>query len=146
MPHEKVVVKNSFNSLSDDTYHLEKLISKTVKDSHVNSAMTNAQIAELKKEVDALKKLQHPRLVKFIGASLTPPNFVIVTQFMPNGSLNDFLHIRKQVLSRSQQYKLSAEICEGVPENLINSLKKLKFDSASQSNLKCNFKKFDRLV
>lgn len=51
MPHEKVVVKNSFNSLSDDTYHLEKLISKTVKDSHVNSAMTNAQIAELKKEM-----------------------------------------------------------------------------------------------
>ena len=42
LPDKKVIVKNSFNSLSDDPEQIKQLIEQTVKDSQVNSAMTNA--------------------------------------------------------------------------------------------------------
>jgi hypothetical protein len=34
----------------------------------------------MKKEVDALRKLRHPRLVRFIGACLQPPLLLVVTE------------------------------------------------------------------
>ncbi len=86
-----------------------------IKKMHPHLGPNNATaIAELQKEVQALKTLSHPRLLPFVGACLTPPNFVIVTMFMPNGSLNDLLHIKKTQLERSEQYRLASEICEGV--------------------------------
>ena len=33
----------------------------------------------MKKEVDALRKLRHPRLVRFIGACVQPPLLLVVT-------------------------------------------------------------------
>eukprot|EP00913_Durusdinium_trenchii_P007599 g7140.t3 len=39
------------------------------------------QLEELEKEVAALRSLNHPRLVSFIGACLQPPNICIVTEF-----------------------------------------------------------------
>lgn len=39
----------------------------------------------MKKEVDALRRLRHPRLVRFIGATLQPPLLLVVTE--PLGGL-----------------------------------------------------------
>ena len=42
LPEEKTIVKNSFNSWSDNPINIQELIDKTVHDSQINSAMTNA--------------------------------------------------------------------------------------------------------
>ena len=34
----------------------------------------------MKKEIDALRRLRHPRLVRFIGACLQPPLLLVVTE------------------------------------------------------------------
>ena len=34
----------------------------------------------MKKEIDALRKLRHPRLVRFIGACVQPPLLLVVTE------------------------------------------------------------------
>lgn len=34
----------------------------------------------MKKEVDALRRLRHPRLVRFIGACVQPPLLLVVTE------------------------------------------------------------------
>eukprot|EP00928_Gymnodinium_smaydae_P028033 TRINITY_DN21495_c0_g1_i1.p1 TRINITY_DN21495_c0_g1~~TRINITY_DN21495_c0_g1_i1.p1 ORF type:complete len:1748 (-),score=251.72 TRINITY_DN21495_c0_g1_i1:65-5308(-) len=72
------------------------------------------QLEELEKEIAALRSLQHPRLVAFIGACLMPPNLCIITEFMPNGSLHHLLHKVKQPLILAQQAKLALHVCEGV--------------------------------
>jgi len=72
------------------------------------------QLDELEKEVAALRNLNHPRLVSFIGACLQPPNLCIVTEFMPGGSLHHLLHRAKTILQLHQQAKVALHVCEGV--------------------------------
>lgn len=72
------------------------------------------QLEELEKEVLALRSLDHPRLVAFIGACLQPPNLCIVTEFMAGGSLHHLLHKAKTPLTISQQAKMALQVSEGV--------------------------------
>lgn len=72
------------------------------------------QLEELEKEVANLKELNHPRLVRFIGASLQPPNLCIVTEYMAGGSLHHLLHKNKTTLTLQQQYRMSLQVSEGV--------------------------------
>jgi len=71
------------------------------------------QLEELEKEVAALRSLDHPRLVAFIGACLRPPDLCIVTEYMPGGSLHALLHKSKKPLVLAQQAKIALQICEG---------------------------------
>lgn len=105
------------------------------------------QLEELEKEVGALKNLQHPRLVSFIGASLVPPNLCIVTEFMSGGSLHHLLHKAKTALSTSQQAKIALHVSEGVaylhsltPPVVHRDLKSLNIVLDKQYNAKlCDF-------
>ena len=54
-----------------------------------------AHVKSFKKEVDVLQRLDHPHIVKLMGASLAPPDVCIVEELMPNGSLHDALHRRR---------------------------------------------------
>jgi len=87
-----------------------------IKKLHISDGqVTAAQVDEFKKEVACLQALRHARLVSFIGAALQPPHSLcIVTEFMPNGSLYDLLHQRKQRLERSQRASISVQCVEGV--------------------------------
>jgi len=72
------------------------------------------QLEELEKEVAALRSLRHPRLVKFMGACLQPPNLCIVTEYMPGGSLHHLLHKARTPLTLSQQARMALQVSEGV--------------------------------
>ena len=52
----------------------------------------------MKKEVDALRRLRHPRLVRFIGACVQPPLLLVVTE--PSGGELLGSHGRGGVLGR----------------------------------------------
>merc|ERR1712118_628655 len=54
-----------------------------------------AHVRSFKKEVDVLSRVDHPHIVKLMGASLAPPDVCIVEELMPNGSLHDALHRRR---------------------------------------------------
>ena len=54
-----------------------------------------AHVRSFKKEVDVLSRVNHPHIVKLMGASLAPPDVCIVEELMPNGSLHDALHKRR---------------------------------------------------
>jgi len=79
-----------------------------------SDSISPLQLEELEKEVAALRNLDHPRLVSFVGACLQPPNLCIVTEFMPGGSLHHLLHKARKPLLLGQQAKLALQICEGV--------------------------------
>eukprot|EP00435_Cladocopium_sp_Y103_P021380 s815_g5.t1 len=77
-----------------------------------------AHLEAMKKEVDALRKLRHPRLVRFIGACLQPPLLLVVTEFMAGGSLHDRLFGRsphgQQPLAPRQRWLIACHTAEGL--------------------------------
>ncbi|CAE8632472.1 unnamed protein product, partial [Polarella glacialis] len=75
-----------------------------------------AHLEEMKKEVDALRRLRHPRLVRFIGACLQSPLLLVVTEFMPGGSLHDRLFgARKNPpMALTQRCTVACHMAEGM--------------------------------
>jgi len=79
-----------------------------------DGSISPLQLEELEMEVAALRNLNHPRLVSFIGVCLQPPNLCIVTEYMPGGSLHNLLHKVKTPLTLGQQAKMAIQVCDGV--------------------------------
>jgi len=75
-----------------------------------------AHLEEMTKEINALRRLRHPRLVRFIGACIQPPLLLVVTEFMAGGSLHDRLFERKkgQPLSGPQRNCIAVQMTEGL--------------------------------
>lgn len=75
-----------------------------------------AHLEEMKKEINALRRLRHPRLVRFIGACVQPPLLLVVTEFMPGGSLHDrlFGNRRSQPLSLQERVLIACHTAEGL--------------------------------
>jgi serine/threonine protein kinase len=53
-------------------------------------------LKELIEEVDTMSQLLHPNVLLFMGVSLEMGNLMIVTEYMPNGSLGFRLNIRER--------------------------------------------------
>mmetsp|Transcript_114939 Transcript_114939/g.215112 ORF Transcript_114939/g.215112 Transcript_114939/m.215112 type:complete len:960 (+) Transcript_114939:139-3018(+) len=108
----KVLGSGGFGAVYRGTYRGEEV---AIKKLHVlDGNITKLQIEEFKKECSNLQTLRHERLVSFIGAAVVNPSLCIVTEFMPNGSLYDLLHQRKQKLTVPQSYTIAVQISEGV--------------------------------
>lgn len=75
-----------------------------------------SHLAEMTKEINALRRLRHPRLVSFIGACIQPPILVVVTEFMSGGSLHDRLFgaRRSPGLTGAQRCTIAVQIVEGL--------------------------------
>eukprot|EP00188_Purpureofilum_apyrenoidigerum_P001864 Plantae.Rhodophyta-Purpureofilum_apyrenoidigerum.ctg20772.p1 GENE.Plantae.Rhodophyta-Purpureofilum_apyrenoidigerum.ctg20772~~Plantae.Rhodophyta-Purpureofilum_apyrenoidigerum.ctg20772.p1 ORF type:complete len:842 (-),score=151.41 Plantae.Rhodophyta-Purpureofilum_apyrenoidigerum.ctg20772:243-2768(-) len=53
-------------------------------------------IAEFMVEMKLMSKLRHANIVSFLGACVDPPNFAILLEFMPGGSLYRAIHRRRR--------------------------------------------------
>lgn len=75
-----------------------------------------AHVEEMKKEINALRRLRHPRLVRFIGTCVQPPLLVVVTEFMPGGSLHDRLFgcRRDPPINLMQKWSIGCQMAEGL--------------------------------
>jgi len=102
---------------------------------------------EMKKEINALRRLRHPRLVRFIGACVQPPLLLVVTEFMPGGSLHDRLFgpRRDPPLAATQRWLMSCQMAEGMTflhaQRVVHrDLKSMNILLDSQQNAKiCDF-------
>ena len=50
---------------------------------------------DLSNEISFLSRLRHANIVLLMGIVSKPPNLCIVTEYLPCGSLYDFLHKTK---------------------------------------------------
>mmetsp|Transcript_116458 Transcript_116458/g.184312 ORF Transcript_116458/g.184312 Transcript_116458/m.184312 type:complete len:1217 (-) Transcript_116458:29-3679(-) len=75
-----------------------------------------AHLEEMKKEINALRRLRHPRLVRFMGACIQPPQLLVVTEFMAGGSLYDrlFGNRKDPLLSPAQRWQICLHMAEGL--------------------------------
>lgn len=63
--------------------------------------MSGPRLDSLHERVRGLQKLQHPRLVRFIGPCMQPPSLLVVTEFMKGGSLHNRLIGKPFAVQRS---------------------------------------------
>ena len=66
-------------------------------------------------EAIVMAKLSHPNLVKLIGVIMDRGPMYIITEFMENGSLLEYLLYRdRSVIQKSHQIGFAQDVCSGM--------------------------------
>ncbi|XP_076898928.1 serine/threonine-protein kinase STY46-like [Bidens hawaiensis] len=65
-------------------------------------------------EVTILRKVNHSNVVRFIGACTTQPHMCIITEYMPGGSVFEYLQKHHHSLTLTQLVKFSIDVCRGM--------------------------------
>jgi len=92
----------------------EVAIKQLKEDALAGGSLAPQQLQELRKELNALRKLKHPRLIHFFGACLQVPTVCLVMEFMAGGSLYNLLHVTKFALARRDQFRIALQTNEGL--------------------------------
>ncbi|XP_062993931.1 tyrosine-protein kinase JAK1 isoform X3 [Elgaria multicarinata webbii] len=73
-------------------------------------------IADLKKEIEILRNLYHENIVKYKGICTEDGGngIKLIMEFLPSGSLKEYLPRNKSKISLKQQLKYAAQICKGM--------------------------------
>ncbi|RWR86867.1 Protein kinase domain-containing protein [Cinnamomum micranthum f. kanehirae] len=104
------IASGSCGELYRGIYHDLDVSVKIIRSEQLNEALK----VEFAQEVMILREVQHENVVRFIGACTRLPELCIVTEFMPGGSLYDFLHMHHNFLELSQLLKFVTDICKGM--------------------------------
>ncbi|XP_021641213.2 serine/threonine-protein kinase STY8 isoform X2 [Hevea brasiliensis] len=80
----------------------------------ISEHLNDRKEEEFAKEVAILRQVQHRNAVRFIGACTHSPHLCIVTEYMPGGSLYDFLHKNHNLLKLPQLLKFAIDVCRGM--------------------------------
>jgi sterile alpha motif and leucine zipper-containing kinase AZK len=59
-------------------------------------------------------RLRHPNVVLFMGAVTRPPNFSILTEFLPRGSLYRLLHRPNHQLDEKRRMRMALDVAKGM--------------------------------
>ncbi|KAL9449617.1 hypothetical protein AB3S75_011525 [Citrus x aurantiifolia] len=104
------IASGSCGDLYCGVYLGQDVAVKVLRSEHLNDTLED----EFVQEVAILREVQHRNVVRFIGASTKSPHLCIVTEYMPGGSLYDYLHKNHNVLKLSQLLRFAIDICKGM--------------------------------
>ncbi|KAH9757520.1 hypothetical protein KPL71_016418 [Citrus sinensis] len=104
------IASGSCGDLYRGVYLGQDVAVKVLRSEHLNDTLED----EFVQEVAILREVQHRNVVRFIGASTKSPHLCIVTEYMPGGSLYDYLHKNHNVLKLSQLLRFAIDICKGM--------------------------------
>ncbi|TYI28720.1 hypothetical protein ES332_A05G263900v1 [Gossypium tomentosum] len=104
------IASGSCGDLYHGIYLGQDVAVKFLRSEHLNDAMED----EFTQEVAILREVQHKNVVRFIGACTSSPHLCIVTEYMPGGSLYDYLHKNHNVLTLTQLLKFAIDVCKGM--------------------------------
>nr|XP_021504487.1 tyrosine-protein kinase JAK1 [Meriones unguiculatus] len=73
-------------------------------------------IADLKKEIEILRNLYHENIVKYKGICMEDGGngIKLIMEFLPSGSLKEYLPKNKNKINLKQQLKYAIQICKGM--------------------------------
>ncbi|XWS15249.1 hypothetical protein CRYUN_Cryun35bG0078500 [Craigia yunnanensis] len=104
------IASGSCGDLYHGIYLGQDVAVKILRSEHLNDALED----EFAQEVAILREVQHKNVVRFIGACTKSPHLCIITEYMPGGSLYDYLHKNHNVLKLSQLLKFAIDVCKGM--------------------------------
>ncbi len=62
------------------------------------------------KEINIISNLRHPNVVLYIGASINKLEYYMISEFIPRGSLFDYIHVHKNKFTENEQLSIAYEI------------------------------------
>eukprot|EP00261_Vitis_vinifera_P031002 XP_019072245.1 PREDICTED: serine/threonine-protein kinase STY8 isoform X2 [Vitis vinifera] len=104
------IASGSCGDLYRGVYLGQDVAVKILRSEHLNESLED----EFEQEVAILREVQHRNVVRFIGACTRSPHLCIVTEYMPGGSLYDYLHKNHNVLKLPQLLKFAIDVCKGM--------------------------------
>lgn len=104
------IASGSYGDLYKGTYCSQEVAIKVLKPERLDSELEK----EFAQEVFIMRKVRHKNVVQFIGACTKPPHLCIVTEFMPGGSVYDYLHKQKGVFKLPALFRVAIDICKGM--------------------------------
>ncbi|CAK9187368.1 unnamed protein product [Ilex paraguariensis] len=107
---EERIASGSCGDLYRGVYLGQDVAVKILRSEHLNDTLED----EFSQEVAILREVQHRNVVRFIGACTKSPHLCIVTEYMPGGSLYDYLHKNHIVLELPQLLKFAIDVCKGM--------------------------------
>jgi tRNA A-37 threonylcarbamoyl transferase component Bud32 len=103
------IASGAFGDLYKGTYCGQDVAIKILR----NVQDDSQQYAEFLQEVSIMRKVRHKNVVQFIGACTRKPNLCIVVEYMPGGSVYDYMR-RAGPLKLGNLLKVAVEICRGM--------------------------------
>lgn len=76
-------------------------------------SLSTYDVEMYRREIFSMSVLRHPSLVKFCGYTTEPP-FCLLTEYMENGSLHDFLHRNPKDLTPTDKTLIALDIARGL--------------------------------
>ena len=61
-------------------------------------------------ELNIISSLRHPNILLYMGATIHEYNYYMITEYLPNDSLHNYLHILKKELTDRQKIKIALQI------------------------------------
>lgn len=61
-------------------------------------------------EINIISSLRHPNVVLYMGASIDRDNYYMITEYLPKGSLFDYIHRDKGKITEREQITIAYEI------------------------------------
>jgi len=108
---DKIAGKGSFGVVFKGNWKGQQVALKKVNTDHVSP--TN--IEDFQKESDIMASIpRHPNVVWFIGTTVYPDTFVIVSEFCEKGSLLDFLLLKSNEITNELIKKFVLGIAKGL--------------------------------
>ncbi|XP_068304195.1 serine/threonine-protein kinase STY46-like isoform X2 [Pyrus communis] len=107
--YEKKIASGSIGDLYQGSYCGQDVAIKVLSTERLNETMK-----EFTQEVYIMRKVQHKNVVRFIGACTKPPKLCIVTEFLSGGSMYDFLHKQRGVLSLLSLLRVAIDVSRGM--------------------------------
>ncbi|KAK4800741.1 hypothetical protein SAY86_021228 [Trapa natans] len=104
------ITSGSFGDLFHGTYLGQDVAIKILRSEHINEVPAN----EFAQEVEILREVQHSNVVHFVGACTKSPHMFIVTEYMSEGSLYDYIRMHHESLKLSQLLKFALDISKGM--------------------------------
>ncbi|XP_051139457.1 serine/threonine-protein kinase STY46-like isoform X2 [Andrographis paniculata] len=104
------IAAGSCGDLYRGVYLARDVAIKILRSEHLYNSLE----AEFAQEVSILRQVQHENVVSFIGACTKTLHLCIVTEYMPGGSLYEYLHKHHHSLKTPQLLKFALDICKGM--------------------------------
>lgn len=105
------IADSTFSVVYKGEYNREVVAIKKMSRVMMASA---AAMAEFRNEVTTMCSFSHPNVLRCIGACLTGPNIMLVTEFMKRGTLFDVLHKERIKLTWALIRKIALQVASGM--------------------------------
>eukprot|EP00026_Physarum_polycephalum_P004779 Phypoly_transcript_04803.p1 GENE.Phypoly_transcript_04803~~Phypoly_transcript_04803.p1 ORF type:complete len:607 (+),score=85.69 Phypoly_transcript_04803:161-1981(+) len=117
IPHDELLIEakigeGNFGVVNKGKWHGTPVAIKRLKQQALNEEV----MEDYKKELAILAKLRHPNIVLLIGASTSPDNLYIVTEYLPEGTVYHLIHKQKPPKKFSTQgvVQLALQVARGM--------------------------------